>query len=128
MQLGYTIIYVNDVVATVNFYQQAFLLELKFLHESNQYAEMQTGTTTLAFAAESMIESNGMQFKPNRSNAVAAGFEIAFVTDDVNSAFATAIEAGAKLVSAPIEKPWDQTVAYVTDMNGVLVEICSTIT
>lgn len=114
MQFKYTIIYVNDVVKTVDFYQKAFLLQLKFLHESNQYAEMQTGNTTLAFASESLSKSNGLNFRPNRLNQVTSGFEIA-------------INAGCQEVSYPQKKPWEQMVAYVTDLNGILVEICESI-
>ena len=34
-------------------------------------------------------------------------------------------EAGATLVSAPENKPWGQMVAYVRDLDGFLVEICT---
>ena len=51
--------------------------------------------------------------------------EIAFVTADVVQAFDVAVNAGAIPVAAPKEKPWGQTVAYLRDLNGFLVEICS---
>ena len=124
MKLGYTIIYVSDVLKTIEFYKQAFSLEVKSLHDSNQYAEMQTGETTLAFASEGLAESNEVRFKPNRATEIAAGFEIAFVTDNVNTAFKIAIKAGASPIAPPKKKPWGQTIAYVKDINGVLVEIC----
>ncbi len=38
MQLGYTILYVEDVIATVEFYEAAFGLNRKFIHESQLYA------------------------------------------------------------------------------------------
>ena len=57
----------------------------------------------------------------------AAGFELAFVTDDPHTAYATAITAGAAAIAPPAEKPWGQVVAYVRDPNGCLVEICSPI-
>ena len=124
MKLGYTIIYVNDVLATVDFYQRAFSLNLKFLHESNQYGEMETGETILAFASEALAHMNDLQIRPNRAHEVSSGFELAFVTNDVDEAFKIAIKEGAKLISPPAKKPWGQIVAYVSDMNGVLVEIC----
>ena len=34
MRLGYTIIYVKDVTRTVKFYEQAFGLSRRFVHES----------------------------------------------------------------------------------------------
>jgi uncharacterized glyoxalase superfamily protein PhnB len=51
--------------------------------------------------------------------------EIAFLTEDVNAAFHIALEAGATSVAEPITKPWGQTVAYVRDRDGMLVEIGS---
>ena len=40
-------------------------------------------------------------------------------------AYDTAVAAGAKSVSKPEKKPWGQTVAYVRDNNGFLVELCT---
>jgi catechol 2,3-dioxygenase-like lactoylglutathione lyase family enzyme len=54
-----------------------------------------------------------------------AGIEIGFTTDDVVATFAQAVAAGAIALVEPREKPWGQTVAYVRDPDGVLVEICS---
>lgn len=52
MHLGYIILYVADVPATISFYEKAFGLKTRFLHESNMYGEMETGQTVLAFANE----------------------------------------------------------------------------
>ena len=49
MQLGYTILYVPDVPATLKFYEAAFGLTTRFLHESGDYGELETGSTALAF-------------------------------------------------------------------------------
>ena len=48
MQLAYTILYVENVAASLAFYSAAFGLERKFLHESGDFGELATGTTTLA--------------------------------------------------------------------------------
>ncbi|MFA6038477.1 MAG: VOC family protein [Legionellales bacterium] len=126
MRFAYTIIYVPDVEAALFFYERAFSIKRLFLHESMQYGELATGSTKLAFASEIMAESNGVDFISNRSTSnKAPGFEIAFVADDVAAAYQQALAAGAIDVKGPIEKPWGQTVAYVRDLNGVLVEICS---
>lgn len=125
MKLGYVIIYVPDVSIAADFYEAAFGLRRRFVHESG-YAEMETGGTALAFATEALAGSNGIAFRTNRAgDALAAGVEIALVCDDVASAFARALEVGASEVRPPAEKPWGQTVAYVRDLNGILVELCS---
>jgi lactoylglutathione lyase len=127
MKLGYTIIYVADVVATLNFYKNAFKLEIKFIHESNLYGELDTGETTLAFAAETMRELNGLTTLDNRADQTPAGFEIALVTNNVQESMDNAVKKGAFLVKNATPKPWGQIVGYVRDLNGILVEICNPI-
>lgn len=78
MKFGYTIVYVEDVEATVAFYENAFDLETRMLHESELYAEMETGETTLAFAGDEMAETNGFEVRHNRADSKPAGVEIAF--------------------------------------------------
>ena len=53
------------------------------------------------------------------------GAEIALTTSDVPALFARAIKAGASVVSEPATKPWGQTVAYLRDNAGHLVELCT---
>lgn len=125
MKLGYTIIYVADVPATVAFYEAAFGLTLKFIHDSNLYAEMLTGETTLAFAGNEAAEMSGFAVRPNTAKDLPAAWEICLVTDDVAAAYAHAITSGCTPLVAPVDKPWGQTVSYVRDLNGCLVEIAS---
>jgi len=127
MKLGYTIIYVADVIATIEFYEKAFSMKRRFIHESKLYAELETGDTVLAFAGLEAAEMNGLAILPNDPSGPAAAWEICFVTDDVNAAFTLAVEQGCTPVSKPDEKPWKQTVSYVRDLNGCLVEIASPI-
>ena len=124
MRLGYVIIYVKDLEKTVAFYEKAFGIKSRFIHESGVYAEMDTGSTALAFVSEEMIKTSH-PFRPNRLTDEAAGVEIAFVTENVQQKFDQAIKAGATSVVKPALKPWGQTVSYVKDINGCLVEICS---
>lgn len=125
MKLGYTIIYVTDVPATVTFYETAFGLTRRFIHESNLYGELDTGDTVLAFAGLEAAEMNGLAIVPNDPKGPAAGWEVCFVTDHVTTAYDRAIAAGCTPVSPPEDKPWGQTVSYVRDLNGCLIEIAS---
>ena len=99
MKLGYVILYVPDVTAAVAFYQAAFGLDCRFQHETS-YAEMETGATALALCLESFAPTAG-QFRLNRPDVEAAGAEVAFVIDNVASAYARAIGAGAPSVLPP---------------------------
>ncbi|WP_338871807.1 VOC family protein [Myxococcus stipitatus] len=125
MQLGYVIFYVTDVPATLAFYESTFGLKRRFLHESNTYGELETGSTTLAFASEDMAKSNGLTVRFLRPQETSAAMELGLVTPDVPAAFQRAVQSGAIPVQPPKQKPWGQTVAYVKDLNGVLVELCS---
>jgi len=125
MRLGYIIVYVPDVVEAVTFYEHAFGLVRRFVHDSGQYGEMETGATALAFAAEEFVSSSGHGFRRNRPEDTAAGAEVALVAVNVAESFRRAVAAGASPVVEPVQKPWGQTVSYVRDRNGFLVEICS---
>ena len=126
MKLGYTIVYVPDVPASLAFFEQAFGLPRKFLHASNDYGELATGETTLAFAALALGEMNfpggvvGAHDSPRP-----LGMEIAFVTPDVARMHAAALAAGATELSGPATKPWGQTVSYLRCPAGTLVELCT---
>lgn len=126
MKLGYTILYVKDVPRSVAFYEDAFGLTRRFVHEAGMYAEMDTGATTLSFAANGLAKSNlPCGFQENDPSRPPAGFEIAFVTEDVPAAYDRAVSMGAIAVSPPKEKPWGQIVAFVRDKDGITVELCS---
>ena len=131
MKYGYTIIYVADVKATLAFYETAFGFETRFLHETSdteQYGELDTGDTVLAFASFPVADANlPLGYTKLCDMTQPAGFEIAVVTDDVPAAVQSAVNAGAALVAEPKNKPWGQTVAYVRGPDGVLIEICTPI-
>lgn len=123
MNFAYTILYVEDVAVALDFYTRAFGFEQKMLHESGDYGELDTGATTLAFASRQMLIEMG-------KSPVAPGhptFEIAVTTDDVAAAVEQAVAAGATLLDPPKAMPWGQTIAYVSDNSGFMVEICTPI-
>jgi catechol 2,3-dioxygenase-like lactoylglutathione lyase family enzyme len=129
MRFGYTILYVRDVAASLEFYERAFDQKRRFLHESGQYAELETGATTLAFAGRELAAlSVPAAFRPPEAGSTAPAFEVCFVTDDVQAAFTRAVAAGAAEASQPLRKPWGQEVAYVRDPDDNLVEIASPVT
>ena len=125
MKLGYTILYVEDVLKTVAFYETALGLKRLFVHESNAYAEMETGQTRLAFTSKEMATQSGLDFGQLGKVNQPPPFELALVTKDVDGAFQKAIKGGASELKAPLDKPWGQRVGYVKDCNGFLIEICS---
>jgi len=126
MKFGYTIVYVPDVAASLAFFERAFGFPRRFLHESQTYGELDTGDTTLSFAAH---ELGAMNFSSGHieasSSAKPLGMEVAFVTDDVAAAHARAVSLGATELNAPTAKPWGQVVSYLRCPDGTLVELCT---
>ena len=119
----YTILYVDDVAATLDFYGRGFALEQAFLHPSGDHGELSTGETKLAFSSNALMQKLGKT--PAKPDPKAPVFELAFETDDVRAALDRSLAAGATLEQGVREEPWRQTTAYVSDANGYLVEICS---
>lgn len=122
---GYTILYVKNVEETLAFYVKAFGLTQKLLTPEKDYGELETGGTTLAFATYSVAEYNGVTINKSDASTHAPAFEITFVTDDIESTWKKAVDAGAMIVKEPAQKPWGQMVGYVRDPNGFLVELCT---
>lgn len=123
MQLGYTILYVPDVPATLKFYESAFGLATRFVHECGDYGELETGSTALAFVSHRQMQQLGKN--PQAASPTAPCFEIALCTPDVPAALARAVAAGATPMRPVEVMPWGQTIAYVADINGFLVELCT---
>ena len=126
MKLGYTILYVSDVAASLKFHERAFGLTRRFLHESGTYGELDTGATTLAFAVHELGDGNfpGGHVRADRSQQP-LGMEIGLVTGDVPAAHAAALAAGATELAPPTSKPWGQVVSYVRAPDGCLIELCT---
>lgn len=126
MQFGYAIVYVRDVAASLQFFELAFGLQRRFLHESGGYGELDTGATALAFAQHEVARGNlGRAYVAADASAAPLGIEIGLTTADVPAACARAVQAGATLLAEPATKPWGQVVAYVRAPDGTLVELCT---
>jgi lactoylglutathione lyase len=126
MQLGYTIVYVPSVEATLRFYETAFNIPRKFLHEGGDYGELNTGATTLAFAAHSLGAHNlPAGYVKASESSLPLGMEVALLTPDVHGAHQRALQAGATELAAPSAKPWGQVVSYVRAPDGTVVELCT---
>lgn len=123
MIFRYTILYVEDVAATLAFYERAFGLTRSFLHETGDYGELATGETKLAFSSRRLMQQLGKV--PERPDPHRPVSEVAFETQDVRAAFDTAVKAGATAIQEVRDEAWGQTTAYVCDPDGYLVEICS---
>jgi lactoylglutathione lyase len=126
IKFGYTILYVTDVIKSIEFYEKAFGFERKFITPDSDYGELNTGETTFSFASKELANSNLKNgFTESKLTNKPFAIEIGFVTDDVEKIMKQAKNAGAVMVEEPKQKPWGQTVAYVRDIDGFLIEVCT---
>ncbi|MFN3257069.1 MAG: VOC family protein [Ilumatobacter sp.] len=130
ISFGYTIVYVDDVDATLRFFTDAFGIERVFLTPEGDYGELATGSTALAFASTDLARANldtAGGFAALTTDGPPPAVTITLLADDVAAAVDAALAAGAHRYVDPIAKPWGQTVAYVLDPNGLLIELATPI-
>ena len=128
VKFAYTILYVQDVTRAVEFYENAFGLTRKFVTPENDYGELLVGETTLSFTSTVLAKSNLTNgFTESSLADKPFGIEIGFTTDNVEETVSAAINAGATIVEDATTKSWGQVVAYLRDLDGFLIEICTPI-
>jgi lactoylglutathione lyase len=126
IKFAYTILYVQDVTKSIEFYEKAFGFTRKFITPENDYGELLAGETTLSFVSTTLAKSNLTNgFTESSLTGKPFGIEIGFTTENVEETLSAAINAGAVIVENPKTKPWGQVVAYVRDIDGFLIEICT---
>ncbi len=126
VKFAYTILYVQYVTTSIEFYEKAFGFSRKFITPENDYGELLVGETSLAFASIDLVNTNiSGGFQNSSLTEKPFGMEIGLTTDNVEETIRVALEAGATLLEKPTQKPWGQTVAYLRDLDGFLVEVCT---
>lgn len=126
LTLGWVIAYVDDPPAASDFYQRTFGLQPEFTSQDGSYAQLGTGSTRLAFARYEYSEHNfpgGVRRAPTEGQP--NNVEIALVADDVDGAYARALDAGCEGLAEPKDEPRGQRVAWVRDPFGTLIELAS---
>jgi lactoylglutathione lyase len=126
--LGWVIYYVDEPAEAASFYEKTFGLKVEFVGPGGAYAQLDTGSTKLAFASYELGEKN---FPGGVRRAASSGqppnVEIALVAADVDGAYSLALEHGCASLAEPEDKPHGQRVAYVRDPFGTLIELATPI-
>ncbi|WP_286415692.1 VOC family protein [Myroides odoratimimus] len=125
IKYSYTIMYVVDVETTVRFYEEAFGFVRKFVTPEADYGELVSGDTTIAFAQVELASSNLSRGYQQVNLEKPFGIELGFVVEDVAKAMQQVEQAGGVMYESIKVKPWGQTVGYVLDNNGFLIELCT---
>lgn len=117
---------VDDMASMIRFYRDVLGFEIKEAEDTNNVYLVKDGTLFLLYGR------NDFENMTNRRYEYVKGlnghFEIALYVDrfeDVDAAFARAVENGATPVLAPETEPWGQRTCYIADPEGNLIEIGS---
>ena len=122
----YTILYVENVTKSIEFYEKSFGFSRKFITEENDYGEIITGETTISFASKNLANSNLKNgFIESDLKNKPFGIELGFVTENVAETIESAKNNGGIIIEEAKQKPWGQLIAYIRDLDGFLIEICT---
>jgi len=123
---AYTILYVKEVQKSIDFYSKVFGFQQKFITPEKDYAELISGSTTLAFASLELGNSNLKNgFLKSSNDQKPFGIELVFACEDLEDLMQLAKDTGAGVLEEIKTKPWGQKVGYIRDVDGFLIEICT---
>lgn len=120
LKFATAVIYTDDVAVTVAFYGRVTGLEPAYYEAELGFALLgaDQSVAIASHAAGALMLADGYAAV---KSADVRGTELAFWTQDVATAFAGALEAGATALTTPRVMPWGQTVAYVRAPEGTIL-------
>lgn len=119
-RLGYAIVYVTDLAASVGFYRDVLGLPFKFVDAG--YAEFDTGATRFA-----LYEERRARWLTDSTVRPGAAAEIVLVVADVDAWAQRLTALGVGLLSGPSDRPWGHRTVHIADPDGFVVELAQEI-
>lgn len=118
--LDHLVLVVEDIDVSTRFWRD--VVGAEFQHQSGDYSQFRIGEVRLGlFQVDAMAATLGREI--SHPTPGAAGFELGFQVDDVDTAYDQLVAAGADAVTPPGDRPWGQRTAYVSDPDGYLIEL-----
>jgi lactoylglutathione lyase len=119
-RVGYIILYVSDLSASIGFYRDVVGLPFKFRDAG--YAEFDTEGTRFALYERRRAEwLTGWDVSPGPAA------EVVFVVDDVDAQARRLATLGAPILSGPTDRPWGHRTLHVADPDAFIVEFAQQI-
>jgi lactoylglutathione lyase len=118
--VGYVIVYVRDLAASIAFYRDVVGLALKF--EDAGYAEFATGVARFA-----LYEMRRADWLTNSRTTPGPAAEVVFMVEDVDAEARRLRELGTTILSGPADRPWGHRTLHVPDPDGFVVEFAQDI-
>ncbi|SFB41771.1 lactoylglutathione lyase [Amycolatopsis marina] len=119
-RIDYVITYVESLGRSVEFYRDVLGLEVRV--EGDGYVEFAVENTKFSlFARAKLPELIG------GPGGRAPTGEIAFVVDDVDAEAERLRQAGVRLLTGPVDRPWGERTLHFADPDGNIVEFAQKI-
>ncbi|MBF6125902.1 VOC family protein [Nocardia brasiliensis] len=128
MHFGGVALLVDDVDATVAFYEAAFGLGQVFADGDGTFVVLGRPGWSDGPSAPYLSVEHRRKIEDYAEPRPTDGFRVLLETDDVDDAYRRAVEAGARSALVPTTRPWGQRVAAVIDLNDAIVEINGPVT
>ena len=119
-RVGYLILYVSDLPASIAFYRDVVGLPFTFVDAG--YAEF--ATQRMRFALYERRRAEWLIGAPVSPGPAA---EVVFVVDDVDAQARWLAESGVPVLSGPTDRPWGHRTVHVADPDGFIVEFAQEI-
>lgn len=119
-RLGYAILFVSDLEASIAFYRDVIGLPFRFANES--YAEFATEGAKFSLFARSHLPRLIGREAPAGAAPWPQG-EVAFYCDDVDAEHERLAAHGVRVLAPPTDRPWGERTLHVADPDGYVVEL-----
>ena len=126
MKLDGVGILVKDMAAMVRFYRDVLGFGIREAEDAENVYLVKDGTVFMLYRRGDFERMTGQDY--TYASGLNGHFEIALSVDtfeQVDEAFRTCVDQGARPVMAPVTEPWGQRTCYVADPEGNLIEIGS---
>lgn len=119
-RLGYVILYVADLEASIAFYRDVIGLPFRFVDAG--YAEFGTEGTRFG-----LYEQRRAEWLTGRPVTPGPAAEVVLVVEDVDAAARRVESLGATILSGPADRPWGHRTVHLADPDGFIVELAEKI-
>jgi lactoylglutathione lyase len=119
-RIGYVILYVGDLDASVAFYRDVLGLPYKFTDAG--YAEFRTTGTRFA-----LYERRRAEWLTGRPVTPGPAAEVVLLVDDVDAEADRLAALGTEILSGPADRPWGHRTLHLADPDGFVVELAEEI-
>lgn len=114
-RVDYVIFYAGSLGRSLEFYRDVLGLEVRV--EGDGYLEFAMENLKL-----SLFEKAKLPELIGREGGEAPCAEIGFIVDDVEAEATRLREAGAPILTGPVDRPWGERTLHIADPDGNVIE------